>query len=253
MGHTGTLDPFATGLLPVCIGKATRIAGKISGNHKEYFVSLQLGLKTDSGDITGKTIASESIEPYRFEQITALKKKILSICKQKPPRFSALKVGGKRAYELARKNQEIDLPERPVRILDFEILKYSHPQIEYRAVVSKGTYLRSLSETIAEMLGTIGTTTALRRSQIAGLEFAEPVELEKITSDNWRHFLIPVPRLFPELPHFQTDRIEDFLHGRRFAVEQEDAAEILVFDRQGNFGGFGQIKDGKLQPVMVLG
>ena len=252
IGHTGTLDPFATGLLPICIGKATRIASRLTGRNKEYVVKMQLGIKTDSGDNTGKTISCEDVQDIEIQQISALKEKVLSITSQKPPIFSAIKVNGKRAYELARKKQHVDLPERSIRILEFEILEYKHPEIKYRALVSKGTYIRSLSETIAEMLGTIGSTIFLDRTKIDGLEFLEPVELEKLTSENWRNYLTPIPKLLPEIPRIEIEKIDDFRHGRNFVVEMNDIEKVLVLDEKENFLGFGKIKDGLMQPVMVF-
>lgn len=252
IGHTGTLDPFASGLLPICIGKATRIAGKITGKNKEYLVTMQLGIKTDTGDNTGKVIAQEDVPEIKKTQLIALKEQILAITTQKPPKFSAIKINGKRAYELARKDQEVDLPERPIQILDFELLGYDHPHIKYRALVSKGTYIRSLSETIAEMLETIGTTISLNRTKIDGFDFAEPVELEKLTTENWRKYLIPVPKFYQELPQIKIEKIDDFQHGRRIAVEMDDAEEILVLNQIGKFLGFGRVIDGELQPVMVF-
>ncbi|MDO9577818.1 MAG: tRNA pseudouridine(55) synthase TruB [Candidatus Cloacimonadales bacterium] len=252
IGHTGTLDPFASGLLPICIGKATRIAGKITGKNKEYLVTMQLGIKTDTGDNTGKVVSEEDVYKIKKEQLTALKEQVLAITTQKPPKFSAIKINGIRAYELARKEMEVDLPERSVQILDFELLIYNHPNLEYRVLVSKGTYIRSLSETIAEMLGTVGTTVALNRSMIEGLEFTKQVALEKITTENWRNYLIPIPEFYPELPKIKIEKIDDFQHGRRIAVEMDDTEEILVLNQIGKFLGFGKVIKGELQPIMVF-
>jgi len=252
IGHTGTLDPFATGLLPVCIGKATRIAARLTGKNKEYIVTMQLGIKTDSGDNTGKTISTIDTPTISIEQLAALKKQILSITSQKPPIYSAIKVNGKRAYELARKDLHVDLPERPIRVLEFEILEYKHPEIRYKVFVSKGTYIRSLSETIAEMLGTIGTTIFLDRTKIAGIDFSRPVHLEKLNNENWRNFLIPIPQLLPDIPRIEIEKIDDFKHGRIFAVGIEDTEEILVLDNAENFLGFGKISEGLLHPVKVF-
>jgi tRNA pseudouridine55 synthase len=252
IGHTGTLDPFASGLLPICIGKATRIAGKITGKNKEYIVKMQLGIQTNTGDNTGSVTSEAEIPKINPDQINALKKLVLAITKQKPPKFSAIKVNGKRAYELARKDKPVDLPERPIKILDFEIFEFDKPYIKYRVVVSKGTYIRVLSETIAKMLGTIATTVELERSMIEGLEFAQLVALDKITSENWREHLISIPKFYPDSPKIKIEKIDDFQHGRRIAVEMNDTEEILVLNQVGKFLGFGKVKDKELHPVMVF-
>jgi tRNA pseudouridine55 synthase len=251
IGHTGTLDPFASGLLPICIGKATRIANRITGKNKEYKVKLQFGIRTDTGDTTGKVIAERTYEPILENEIAKLIEKVLAIRTQKPPKFSAIKVQGKRAYELARKNQEVDLPERAIEILDFEILNYEFPMLQYRVKVSKGTYIRSLSETIAEMLGTVGSTIDLERTMIEGFESAKPVELESINSDNWRDLLIPVPAFFPDTPLVFISEVENYRNGGKIALDFENNEEVMVFNGD-DFLGFGKIENSELQPTKVF-
>ena len=166
MGHSGTLDPFAEGLLPVLAGKATRIANFLLADKKEYWVRARLGLKTETGDITGKIVAEQSFPEISESKILQTAQEMLTLKTQKPPKYSAKKIAGKKAYELARQNISFELAEQKIKIFSFEIKEIQLPFIVYRTTVSKGVYIRALSETFAEKLGTIGTTSELRRTKV---------------------------------------------------------------------------------------
>jgi len=144
IGHTGTLDPFASGLLPICLGGATRLASYILAADKEYIAELELGYQTDSADLTGKKITEAEVPEISQTDLQRLRQEVLAIQQQIPPRYSAIKVNGKRAYKLARAEQDFQIPPRPIKIIDFEILEVDLPKIVYRAQVSKVTYIRTL-------------------------------------------------------------------------------------------------------------
>ncbi|MBN1949227.1 MAG: tRNA pseudouridine(55) synthase TruB, partial [Candidatus Cloacimonetes bacterium] len=165
IGHAGTLDPFASGLLVMCLGFATRIAGRLLLDDKTYVVKMKLGTSTDTGDLTGEIIDSAEPPVLTEEKLTETASAILRIREQTPPRYSAVKVGGRRAYQLARNNQEFTLLPRSVEIKNFSFTGWEAGVLEYVTTVSKGTYIRVLSETIAGLLGTRGVTTYLRRIQ----------------------------------------------------------------------------------------
>jgi len=252
IGHTGTLDPFATGLLPICIGKATRIAEKLSSSTKEYLVTMQFGIKTETGDTEGKIIKQQNSSAFSKENLEEMIPEILEIEEQTPPKYSAVRVNGKRAYELARKNKEIILQPRPIKITEFEIIKYDHPKLIYRTVVSKGTYIRVLSETIAEILGTIGTTIELQRSRINHLDLNMAINLDNINKQNWQNKLIPLPEIFPDFPKKEIADVNIFRNGGFIEVDVENCTEIMVLSEDGSCLGFAEIEAGILKPRLVF-
>jgi len=253
VGHTGTLDPFASGLLPVCIGKATRIADKLSSKDKEYVVTMKLGIKTDTGDKTGKII-EKKIQEFEINDLKQIIPDILNISEQIPPKFSAVKIDGKRAYELARKDEEINLKARPIKIINFEILKYEHPFISYKTLVSKGTYIRVLSETFAEKLGAIANTWELRRTKIGKLNIQNSIKLEELTQENWKKHLSSIVDILPDFHriNLKKEEIESFRNGRFFAVAETNQNEIMVLDEENNCIGFAEISNNIFKPKMVL-
>ena len=173
VGHTGTLDPMATGILPVCIGKATKIADFISLGDKEYEAEFKLGLKTDTLDITGTVVKTSDVSPKKEEVIEVINS-FLGKIMQVPPMYSAKKIKGKKLYELARDGIEINRDPVEVEIKEIEILKIDLDEniISIRVLCSKGTYIRSLIDDIGEKLGTYATMTALNRTK-SGMFTAE--------------------------------------------------------------------------------
>ena len=254
IGHTGTLDPFASGLLPVCVGKATKIARFFSDKEKEYLVKIRLGKRTDTGDIEGKIVAEMDIPDLSSDKIESVIPEILALKEQIPPRFSAVKVNGKRAYDLARQNQQFDLKSRPIKLFNFEIKKVELPYISYQTKVSKGTYIRVLSETFAEKLGTIATTIELRRNMIGNLKIEDAVSLEKITAGNWWKFLKPLTEILSDFPKVKLDlnKISDFKNGKFITYKKDDENDVMVIDENQNCLGFADMIEGKLKPKIVM-
>ena len=254
IGHTGTLDPFASGLLPVCVGKATKIARFFSDKEKEYLVKIRLGKRTDTGDIEGKIVAEMDIPDLNSDKIESVIPEILALKEQIPPRFSAVKVNGKRAYDLARQNQQFDLKSRPIKLFNFEIKKVELPYISYQTKVSKGTYIRVLSETFAEKLGTIATTIELRRNMIGNLKIEDAVSLEKITAGNWWKFLKPLTEILSDFPKVKLDlnKISDFKNGKFITYKKDDENDVMVIDENQNCLGFADMIEGKLKPKIVM-
>ena len=162
-GHTGALDPLATGVLPICLGEATKVAGLLLGNDKAYEVSAALGTTTDTDDADGPVLRQRSIGSYAREQVEALLPQFTGDIMQVPPVYSALKQGGEPMYLKARRGDEIDLPARPVRIHDIELLTLEPAQFSLRVTCGSGTYIRSLIRDLGEALGCGAHVTALRR------------------------------------------------------------------------------------------
>ncbi len=254
VGHTGTLDPFASGLLPICVGKATRLAGYILAGEKEYIANLKLGIKTDTADLTGEIIETSELPELDEAKLAKLKEEILHITEQIPPKYSAIKIDGKRAYKMARDNQAFEMKPRKIKIVDFKILQFDKENIQYRARVSKGTYIRTLSETIAEKLGSVGTTTELRRIGSGNMNISDSIELDKLDNENWKSHLADLTEIFCDYKKLilSDGNIENFCHGRRFFVDFPNEENALIVNYKNQVFGFANINERKVQPKIVL-
>jgi len=191
IGHTGTLDPFATGLLIVMVGRqATKLMERFHNLKKRYVVDAQFGFETDTQDITGVVISKseDGIFPTKEDIQSTIERNFLGSIKQIPPRYSAKKIKGKKAYELAREGKEFELKPKEIEIYEFNILDYNYPNIKLEVLCSTGTYIRSLVHDLARALGTYGTATNLRRTQIG--EFSvDDVDGSIIEVDKVKEFL----------------------------------------------------------------
>lgn len=184
IGHTGTLDPIATGVLVCLTGKYTKLVDLLTALDKEYVAEIKLGIKTDTGDITGNVIDTSNK--------VILKNDILDVIKKFPkkylqtvPKYSAVKIDGKKLYEYARKNIEIELPKREVNIYNLELISFNDDIIKIKTKVSKGTYIRSLIEDICEMLGTVGCMKSLVRTHQGIFGIDEAYTLDDIQNNNF--------------------------------------------------------------------
>lgn len=166
VGHAGTLDPFATGLLVILLGDATKKAGEFLKLDKEYEATIRLGASSTTGDPEGEITEISGVIPSR-EEVEAAIEKFRGTISQRPPIFSAIKIDGKRAYKLARDGKDVEIPERHITIHSLEIVDYSYPELKIRTHVSSGTYIRSLAVDIGEALGTGAYCSALRRTRVA--------------------------------------------------------------------------------------
>lgn len=184
VGHTGTLDPFATGLLVLLVGKEyTKKAADFSKLDKTYEVTMKLGATSSTGDPEGEITAVAGTKPTEKALKETLKRFTGSI-KQVPPAYSAIKVNGRRAYKLAREGKDVNLEPRPVTINSLELVKYDYPEVKLVANVSSGTYIRSLVEDIARVLGTDAYTTALRRATVGKYDLRQAVDVESLNMSN---------------------------------------------------------------------
>lgn len=174
VGHAGTLDPFATGLLIILLGGATKQAGEFLKKDKVYEATIRLGATSTTGDPEGQLTPVSDTQPAYQAVLKALKAFTGDIT-QTPPAFSAIKIGGKRAYQLARQGKAVDIPERQVTIYSLELRDYTYPDVKVRAHVSSGTYIRSLAEDIGNYLGTAAYCSELRRTQIGDFSVSDAV------------------------------------------------------------------------------
>lgn len=181
VGHTGTLDPFATGLLVILTGKETKKANEFLKLDKEYIATMKLGYTSTTGDIEGEIIASNSsVRVPKLVDVEKVVEKFMGETEQTVPVYSAVKINGQRAYKLAREGKEVEMPKRKVRIDEIEILRYEWPYLEIRCKVSSGTYIRALGEDIGKLLGTGAYLTALRRTQVGKYRIEDAKALEEM-------------------------------------------------------------------------
>lgn len=172
VGHTGTLDPFATGLLILCVGKETKNAMAYTKLDKVYEATIRLGQTSTTGDPEGEVTDVSDRQPSR-EAIDAALQKFTGDITQRPPIYSALKINGQRAYHLARQGKDVEIPERTVTIHSLDLVDYTYPELKIRTHVSSGTYIRSLAQDIGEALGTGAYCTQLRRTKVADWDIAD--------------------------------------------------------------------------------
>jgi len=264
-GHAGTLDPMATGMLPLCFGQATKACGTLLGRRKAYRATLLLGARTDTGDAAGQVVAESPVPPLDDAGIERVLAGLRGAQMQVPPMYSALKRDGRPLYELARRGEEVAREPRPVTIETLEAGGRTDHSLEIEVVCSKGTYIRVLGEEIAAGLGTLGHLGALRRLWVEPFDAARLVTLEQIEADvaagpATRDWLLPVDHAFPDLPVLRLDEL-DTLHLRQGRVLEPPAAlpEAVAwraYDPQGGFLGLVErAPDGRLrvQRLFVAG
>ena len=185
IGHTGTLDPLATGVLVVCIGKYTKLVSEITSYDKEYIAQIKLGIKTDTGDITGNVLEEKKFN-ITEDDITKVLNSFLGKIVQTVPKYSAVKINGKKLYEYARNNEDIELPKREIEVKKIELINYTDDIIQFKTTVSKGTYIRSLIEDICEKLNTVGTMNNLQRTKQGYFNIEDSYYLEDIKNNNYK-------------------------------------------------------------------
>ena len=202
-GHAGSLDPLATGMLPICFGQATKVCGYLLNSRKTYRVAALLGIKTDSADADGLPIEQRDVPAFNAAQATAALSSFLGKQRQVPPMYSALKHEGRRLYELARSGETIEREPRDIFIERIELVAHSANTIEFEVRCSKGTYVRSLVEDVAARLGTVGHVTLLRRTQVDPFDAARMVSLEQLAGlspDDLDALLQPADTALQEMP-----------------------------------------------------
>ncbi len=208
IGHTGTLDPIATGVLVVTIGKCTKLCDLLTSKYKEYIATIKLGVKTDTLDITGNTLEETEIPDLTKEQITEVLNSFLGKSIQETPIYSAVKVNGKKLYEYAREGKSVELPKREIDIKAIELISFSNDEIVFKTAVSKGTYIRALINDICTKLNTVGTMSSLIRTKQGEFKIEDTNTLEDIEANNYK-------LLTPEevLTDIETIEVDDNLLG----------------------------------------
>lgn len=183
IGHTGTLDPIATGVLVVAIGSYTKLVNDLTSLDKEYIAEIKLGIKTDTGDITGKVLEENINYNISKEDILNVFNLFPKEYEQTVPKYSAVKVGGKKLYEYARNNIDVELPKRLVKIYKLDLIDFFNDTIKFKVNVSKGTYIRSLIDDLCDKLGVLGTMNSLVRTKQGRFRIEDSYALDEINKD----------------------------------------------------------------------
>ncbi|PKN73305.1 MAG: tRNA pseudouridine(55) synthase TruB [Candidatus Cloacimonetes bacterium HGW-Cloacimonetes-3] len=263
IGHSGTLDPFATGLLVCCIGSYTRLAKFVESESKTYFATIQLGGRTETGDTEGSVIqtAEVSIVPLDIDHLEHL---ALGLTELPVPAYSAIKLDGKRAYALARAGTEMEMPVRPTEIRSFKVILgndgeavNTEIQLSYRCIVSKGTYIRSLSEWIAQQIGTLGYTIMLRREAIGDIDISMAVALETLCTENWQQYLLSPGLVLGRFTSLELDIEQAKLvdNGGDISLPTDFVSKCstcTLYDAHGNLLAIGEANNSTIHPIIVL-
>lgn len=227
VGHCGTLDPDATGVLVICVNKATKAIQFLTADHKEYIATLSLGKATDTYDASGKII-----KETKFNGVNNVEKVFESFLgkqKQFPPMYSAIKVNGKKLYEYARENKEVKIKPRDIEIKELEILKIKDNEIKFRVVCSKGTYIRSLCVDIAEKLGYPGHMKTLIRTKSGNFDLKDCYSLADIENDQYQ--LITMDHVFSSFSKIVIDDENIVIHGKM--IKSDIDHQVAVFNHDG--------------------
>lgn len=261
IGHTGTLDPNATGVLPLLVGKGTLISKYLINHDKIYEATIKLGIQTDTADSEGKVIKEDSEVKLESEEYV---KKILNsfIGKQEqiPPMYSAIKVNGKKLYEYARKGQQIEIQPRRIEIYNIKLenIDYQNKEIKYMVECSKGTYIRSLCEDIAKKLNTVGYMKELNRIQVGEFNIENSITIEELKENQEKQEyidskIITIEKLFEnkEKIFLNEKQMKMYLNGVK--LEENKPNDVYrIYDLNNKFIGLGIIENKKLKRDVVL-
>lgn len=254
-GHGGTLDPFATGIVPIFFGEATKFSNKILESNKEYIAELKLGFESSTGDTEGELSKDDSFNEEKLPRnLENILNEFLGIQRQKPPKYSALKYNGKPYYEYARAGIEIPIKTREIEIFSINLVNFKNHQITFQVSCSKGTYIRTLGEDIAKKIGTKGYLTNLERITVGKIKKIDSFSIEQIEElsiEKRKKLLKPIYQLL-ELPKIELNNndTKKILNGQNLDIAIE-AGEILLFFKK-TFIGIG-ISDGEMiKPVRLI-
>ncbi|WP_168408437.1 tRNA pseudouridine(55) synthase TruB [Acinetobacter indicus] len=256
-GHTGALDPLASGLLPICLGEATKFSHFLLDSTKRYQTTIQLGHSTTTGDVEGEVLLEAVVPALTEENILTVLTQFTGDIQQVPPMYSALKKEGRPLYELARKGIEIERDARPISIYALELLGFTDNSITLDVTCSKGTYIRVLGEDIAKALGSYGHLTYLHRIQTGHFDLIPSYTLdylESLSEAEREALLLPVYAPIEHFPQVQVPegRAEYFCRGMESNIDHAAATQVLVFEGEKCLG-LAEITDKKrLVPKRVL-
>ena len=266
VGHTGTLDPNATGLLPILIGQGTKLSYYLINHDKEYEVTLKLGIKTDTADSEGNIIEEQNVDKkiLKKEVIEGVFSSFIGKQEQVPPIYSAIKVNGKKLYEYARKNIVVEIKPREIEIYAIELnnIDIEEKIIRFTVKCSKGTYIRSLCEDISKKLGTVGYMKELNRTKVGIFIIEDSIKIKELENNKKNKeyidkHIITIEDLFIKLNgeerkiKLNSKKLELFLNGVKLTYNMKDG-EYRVYDEKNSFIGIGSIKNNLLKRDIVI-
>ena len=262
VGHTGTLDPLAEGVLPILIGKGTLCSKYLINHDKKYVVNLALGQKTETADLEGKIIEEKNIPDKSLTQskIEKVLKSFIGKQQQMPPIYSAIKVNGKKLYEYARKGQNVEIKPRKIEIYDIKLMNIDaqKKQIQFEVFCGKGTYIRSLCEDIAEKLETVGYMESLKRIQVGNFKIEESSRIQELeeNKEDTKYLeskIISIEEIFKNKGKIKLDdrKMQLFLNGVKITQNQENDI-YRIYDKNAKFIGIGIIQDKLLKRDIIL-
>lgn len=259
VGHTGTLDPNATGVLPLLLGNATKISKYLINHDKEYEAVIKLGAKTTTADVEGEIIEEKEVnkEKLKKENIEEVLKSFIGKQQQIPPIYSAIKVNGKKLYEYARQGKEVEIKARNIEIYDLKLLKIDskNDELTINVKCSKGTYIRSLCEDIAVKLETLGYMKELNRIQVGEFNIKDSVTIEEfkanIENKDYSN-IIGIEKIFKEIPEIiiKQREYEKYLNGVKIDTDNMDGIYRIYLDNK--FSGLGIVENKKLKRDLVI-
>ena len=254
VGHTGTLDPNATGVLPILLGKGTKLSKYLINHNKIYEATLKLGEKTDTADIEGEIIEEKDVrkENISKENIAKILQEFIGKSKQVPPMYSAIKVKGKKLYEYARKGQTIEIKPREIEIYSIELLNINNNEITFRVHCSKGTYIRTLCENIAEKLETVGYMKDLKRIEVGEFNIKNAITLKELENKKGKA-VISIEDFLKDKNTITLNikKLNLFLNGVNLKVEQVDGV-YRIYNEKNEFIGTGTIKNNILKRDIIV-
>ncbi len=255
-GHTGTLDPLATGLLPVCFGEATKFTISLLDADKRYRATIRLGQRTTTGDAEGEVIETRPVA-VNEAQVLAVLTRFLGESRQLPPMHSAIKHQGRPLYEYIRKGETVERELRTISILELKLERLGGDELEFSVLCSKGTYVRTLAEDISEALGCGGHLIALRRTGIGefGLDDAYTLaQLEAMGAEQRDACLMPLDRLVQDLPRLELDEVQAsrLAQGQKLGLTDDFPPGKRRLYASGRFIGLGELASGRLVPSRLL-
>ena len=258
-GHTGSLDPIATGLLPVCLGEATKLSGFLLDTDKRYFARARLGRTTTTADIEGDTLEEKPVPMLQGADVERVLARFRGDIDQVPPMYSALKQGGRKLYELARRGVEVEREPRRVRIYALHLAELGDGFLDLDVHCSKGTYIRSLVEDIGALLGCGAHVERLRRTAVGKLNVGDAVtveQLETLADEQRLPLLLPLSAIADELPLLKLPTESAFFLRRGqavFAPKLPPGALLRLFTQEGAFLGVGEVNaDGMIAPKRLV-
>ena len=258
-GHIGTLDPMASGVLPIAIGNATKMIPfieDINSNKKEYLFSCVFGFETDTLDITGHETARNNIVPT-VEMVESVLPKLIGKIMQTPPLYSAVHVDGVRAYDAARRGQDIEIPARQIEIFELEFLGVRNDSWHFRVVCSRGTYVRSIARDIAQMCDTLATVDMIRRTQTNGFTIKNAVKLDFLENlvnngGDFKKYLEPIDSGLGDIPVVNLDGTAANFYKNGGFVATAGASGLRRVYSDDVFIGIGMVADGVLRPKRTI-